>query len=103
MQLNYFVQTTGPYITEDMFRELGISKDDQTLISNEGLLMEMGLTHRDAQGRLAPAYDLPLTKKMYETLSANKKLVSSIVMEPEIFSGQMYPLNLWSPAASVWS
>ena len=79
MQLNYFVQTTGPYITEDMFRELGISKDDQTLISNEGLLMEMGLTHRDAQGRLAPAYDLPLTKKMYETLSANKKLVSSIV------------------------
>ena len=96
MQLNYFVQTTGPYITEDMFRELGISKDDQTLISNEGLLMEMGLTHRDAQGRLAPAYDLPLTKKMYETLSANKKLVSSIVMEPEIFSGQMYPLNLYT-------
>ena len=91
MQLNYFVQTTGPYITEDMFRELGISKDDQTLISNEGLLMEMGLTHRDAQGRLAPAYDLPLT-----TLSANKKLVSSIVMEPEIFSGQMYPLNLYT-------
>ena len=96
MQLNYFVQTTGPYITEDMFRELGISKDDQTLISNEGLLMEMGLTHRDAQGRLAPAYDLPLTKKMYETLSPNKNLVSSIVMEPEIFSGQMYPLNLYT-------
>ena len=96
MQLNYFVQTTGPYITEDMFRELGISKDDQTLISNEGLLMEMGMTHRDAQGRLAPAYDLPLTKKMHETLSANKKLVSSIVMEPEIFSGQMYPLNLYT-------
>ena len=96
MQLNYFVQTTGPYITEDMFRELGISKDDQTLISNEGLLMEMGLTHRDAHGRLAPAYDLPLPKKMYETLSANKKLVSSIVMEPEIFSGQMYPLNLYT-------
>ena len=96
MQLNYFVQTTGPYITEDMFRELGISKDDQTLISNEGLLMEMGLTHRDAQGRLAPTYDLPLPMKMYETLSANKKLVSSIVMEPEIFSGQMYPLNLYT-------
>ena len=96
MQLNYLVQTTGPYITEDMFRELGISKDDQTLISNEGLLMEMGLTHRDAQGRLAPAYDLPLTKKMLETLSANKKLVSHIVMEPEMFTGQMYPLNLYT-------
>ena len=96
MQLNYLVQTTGPYITEDMFRELGISKDDQAMVTNESLLMEMGLTHRDAQGRLAPTYDLPLTKKMFETLSANKKLVSRIVMEPEIFTGQMYPLNLYT-------
>lgn len=96
MQLNYLVQTTGPYITEDMFRELGISKDDQAMVNNESLLMEMGLTHRDAQGRLAPTYDLPLTKKMLETLSGNKKLVSRIVMEPEIFTGQMYPLNLYT-------
>ncbi len=96
MQLNYLVQTNGSYITEDMFRELGISKDDQALINNEGLLMEMGLTQRDAQGRLAPTYDLPLTKKMYETLSGNKKLVSHIIMEPEIYSGQMYPLNLYT-------
>ena len=96
MQLNYLVQTTGPYITEDMFRELGISKDDQAMVTNESLLMEMGLTHRDVQGRLAPTYDLPLTKKMLETLSANKKLVSRIVMEPEMFTGQMYPLNLYT-------
>ncbi len=96
MQLNYLVQTTSPYITEDMFRELGISKDDQAMVTNESLLMEMGLTHRDAQGRLAPTYDLPLTKKMLETLSANKKLVSRIVMEPEMFTGQMYPLNLYT-------
>ena len=96
MQLNYLVQTTGPYITEDMFRELGISKDDQAMVTNESLLMEMGLTHRDAQGRLAPTYDLPLTKKMLETLSANKKVVSRIVMEPEMFTGQMYPLNLYT-------
>lgn len=96
MQLNYLVQTTGPYITEDMFRELGISKDDQAMVTNESLLMEMGLTHRDAQGRLTPTYDLPLTKKMLETLSANKKLVSRIVMEPEMFTGQMYPLNLYT-------
>ena len=96
MQLNYLVQTTGPYITEDMFRELGISKDDQAMVTNESLLMEMGLTHRDAQGRLAPTYALPLTKKLLEPLSANKKLVSRIVMEPEMFTGQMYPLNLYT-------
>ena len=50
--------------------------------------------HKD--DALAPTYDLPLTKKMFETLSANKKLVSRIVMEPEIFTGQMYPLNLYT-------
>ena len=100
MQFNYFVQTTGPYITDDMFRELGISKEDQTLMTDglgwEENLIEMGLDRRDAQGRLAPVYHLPLTKKMYETLSGNKKLISSIIIEPGEFSGQMYPLNLYT-------
>ena len=39
MQLNYLVQTTGPYITEDMFRELGISKDDQAMVTNESRMV----------------------------------------------------------------
>ena len=100
MQFNYFVQTTGPYITDDMFRELGISKEDQTLMTDglgwEENLIEMGLDRRDAQGRVAPVYHLPLTKKMYETLSGNKKLISNIIIEPGEFSGQMYPLNLYT-------
>ncbi len=98
IQFNYFVQTTGPYIPEEMFIELGISKDDRMLMSSdlnweEGLL-DMGLDRRDAQGRLTPVYHLPLTRKMYDTLSGNKKLVSRIVKEPDLYSGQMYPLNL---------
>ncbi|WP_276878856.1 S26 family signal peptidase [Bacteroides heparinolyticus] len=98
MQFNYFVQTTGPYIPEEMFIELGISKDDRMLMSSdlnweEGLL-DMGLDRRDAQGRLMPVYHLPLTRKMYDTLAGNKKLVSRIVKEPDSYSGQMYPLNL---------
>ncbi|MGP1537196.1 S26 family signal peptidase [Bacteroides heparinolyticus] len=98
MQFNYFVQTTGPYIPEEMFIELGISKDDRMLMSSdlnweEGLL-DMRLDRRDAQGRLTPVYHLPLTRKMYDTLSGNKKLVSRIVKEPDLYSGQMYPLNL---------
>ncbi len=36
LQFNYFVQTTGPYIPEDMLRELGISKDDTMLIEDSG-------------------------------------------------------------------
>ncbi len=98
MQFNYFVQTTGPYIPEEMFIELGISKDDRMLMSSdlnwEEGLPDMGLDRRDAQGRLTPVYHLPLTRKMYDTLSGNKKLVSRIVKEPDLYSGQMYPLNL---------
>ena len=97
LQFNYFVQTTGPYITEDMFRELGISKADQTLYDDsswEETFRQIGLDNRNAQEKMAPIYHLPLTKKMYETLSGNKKLISKIVMEPEEYAGQMYPLNL---------
>ncbi len=101
LQLNYLVQTTGPYIPEDMFRELGISLDDQELmLEKDGwgpFLLESGITERNAQGVLNPTYYLPLTKKMHETLSANKKLVAKIVMEPEEYAaGQMYPLNLYT-------
>lgn len=100
LQFNYFVQTTGPYITEQMFRELGISKADQYLMTGDGSydngLAEMGLGSRNAQGMLNPVYHLPLTKKMYDTLSGNKKLVSKIIMEPEDYSGQMYPQNLYT-------
>ena len=97
MQLNYFVQTTGPQIPESLFRELGISTDDQMLMTVdpawEPALEELGLTRRDEQGRLAPVYHLPLTRQMRETLAGNKRLVSHIVMEPEEYGGDLYPLN----------
>ncbi len=98
MQLNYFVQTTGPLIPESMFRELGISQDDQMLMTGDPAwepgLIDLGLTHRDDQGRLAPVYHLPLTQQMHLALAGNKKLVSHIVMEPEEYSGDLYPLNM---------
>ena len=100
LQFNYFVQTTGPLIPEEMFRELGISKDDQILMNDapewEASLLEMGLGKHDAQGRLTPVYHLPLTKKMFDTLSANKKLISNIVMESEEYTDQLYPQNLYT-------
>ena len=32
----------------------------------------------------------------YDTLLGNKKLISKIIMEPEAYAGQMYPLNLYT-------
>lgn len=102
MQLNYFVQTTGPMITDEMFRELGISEEDRWEMGSDSSweteLLSMGLNTRLPNGKLAPTYNLPLTKKMLETLKGNQKLVSKIVMEPERenFIGDLYPLNLYT-------
>ena len=88
-----------------MFRELGISNDDQILMTDdfnyEEGLMQMGLDRRDAQGRLTPVYHLPLTQKMYDTLAGNKKLVSRIVMEPENLSGQLMKAIHWNKNRTV--
>ena len=100
LQYNYLVQTTGPKIPENIFRDLGISVDDQFLMSDSGwepYLMSCGITKRDEKGKLNPTYHLPLTQKMYDQLSANKALVGKIVMEPEEETvGEMYPLNLYT-------
>ena len=99
IQFNYFVQTTGPQIPESLFRELGISRDDQLLLNNSGWedsLIAMGLNQRTHSGQLAPVYELPLTPAMYDALLGNKKLISRIVEEPDEFSSSLYPLNLYT-------
>lgn len=97
VQFNYFVQTNGAIIPESIFEDLGISKDDQILLSPhsgwEQELAKIGLTTLDQHNRLAPIYHLPLTKKMHQSLAANKKLISKIVMEPELYGSVLYPLN----------
>lgn len=98
LQFNYFVQTTGAYISEKIFRDLGISLEDQILYNDESYksyFAHLGLTGRNAQGKMNPVYYLPLTKKMHETLLANTALINAIVKEPDENSREdMYPINL---------
>lgn len=96
MQLNYFVQTTGSYIPDDLFRELGISLDDQFLYSSDwdSTLYGQGFTSTNGQGKLNPIYHLPLTKSAYQVLLGNKKLIAKIQKESEEYTEQLYPLNL---------
>ena len=98
VQFNYFVQTTGSYISDDMLREMGISKDDQVMFNidqaSEPALVAMGLDGRTAEGRLCPVYHFPLTKQMFNTFASNKKLIHKIIMESEDYAGQLYPLNM---------
>lgn len=98
LQFNYLVQTTGGYIPEDLFRELGISLDDQLLLSTEydNTLLAEGFTAKNSQGRLNPVYHLPLTKAAYQALNTNKQLIAKIKMESEEYSGLLYPLNQYT-------
>ena len=105
MQLNYLVQTMGMPIPDNVFRELGISRDDQVLLGPdyEYALQAMGFTQRDANGNWAPVYALPLTKQMFDALNGNKRLVSRIAREDnaiyELRRGEpdyVYPLNMYT-------
>ena len=101
MQFNYFVQTNGMLISDDMFRQLGISKDDQWLVtdgtgSNDAYLMSLGLELSDPAGKPLPVYHLPLTQAMLDALNGNKKLVRHIVREPDDMGGDVYPMNLYT-------
>ena len=97
MQFNYFLQTTGTEIPAQMMDELGISEDDRLMMSSDATwednLLAMGFNTRLQNGRLAPVYHFPLTKEMYQKLASNTKLVSKIIMEPESYAGDLYPLN----------
>lgn len=97
IQFNYYVQTTGSYIPAELFDELGISLDDQILLTEDwGGYVSLGLTGTNSQGKPNPAYHLPLTKKAYQALHSNKALISKVIMEPEEVEGQLYPLNLYT-------
>lgn len=76
VQFNYYVQTTGRPIPQEVFRELGISDDDARNRNQEGTL-----------------YLLPLTHRAKEVLGARKDLVARIEIDTQEY-GDLYPLNL---------
>lgn len=84
LQFNYLVETNGMQIPENMFRELGISNDDQFQLSREWLqyLIGSGIQPNE-RGELNPVYMLPLTNEMHTKLSQNKALVKRIMVAPE--------------------
>ena len=104
LQFTYLVQTTGIEIPESIFQELGISVDDRRMLSRESeYILAPIFNQRDANGNWAPVYELPLTRKMYEALSGNKKLISHITRENTALyeslrnqKDDVYPLNLYT-------
>ena len=96
LQFNYYIETDGTRITEEVFRRLQVSKDDRILISDpnnnfSNSLMYLGFTP-NANGSFNPVYRMPLTAEAYEMV---KKLpyVSKVIIEPDVLGGDVYPVG----------
>jgi signal peptidase I len=92
LQYNYFVETNGAMISEELFRSLNVSNDDRIMVNNEDLLKQLGFT-QNANGQFNPVYHFPLTAGALSLLK-QVKIASKIVIEPAEFGGPTYPLTL---------
>jgi signal peptidase I len=90
MQLNYYVETNGSFISPEQFRQTGISKDDQRF-AQQDIVSYLGFTP-DASGRYNPVYHLPLTKKALEYFK-KLSIVKNIIVEPAYPGDITYPLG----------
>jgi signal peptidase I len=70
VQFNYFVETTGNFLSDKQFRKLGVSKDDRHTMKDEGVLEFLGVERNEA-GNFNPVYLIPLTKESLDILQKN--------------------------------
>ncbi|MDE7135510.1 MAG: signal peptidase I [Muribaculaceae bacterium] len=99
VQFNYFVQTTGNYLSDEYLDELGVARDDRHILRIQEADIP-GLKHYDFKinedGSVPPIYgSMPLTEKMRRQLESDKSNVFKVVRE-EAFSDplKLYPFAL---------
>lgn len=89
IQLNYYVQTDGTRLSDDVLTKIGVSKDDRMLLNNQqnaDLISYMGLDMS------LPVYHFPLTEEMRLKLQRLKG-VTSMKVEPSVLGGEVFPLG----------
>jgi len=65
IQYNYFIQTDGTHLTEDLLSKLGISVDDRAIVNNEESLEVIRLL---GLNEALPIYHFPLNEEIYNRL-----------------------------------
>lgn len=73
VQYNYRVRLTGRTLPQDFVREIGLSRDDETMLYGQGIV--------------------PLTKHMVQQLRRRTDLVQSLALEPQSDTDMLYPQN----------
>ena len=95
-QYNYFIQTDGRYMTENVWEEIGVSVDDRHRIeiSNPETVLgaaSLGLKV-NFDGTVNPVYQAPLTKAMKAKLE-NLGWIKAIVKVPDTEYITVYPIT----------
>lgn len=96
VQYNYFVQTKGSFISDALFRQWHVSKEDRYLLTdNHPLLAQLGFLSEP--GKSYPVYHFPATKEVIEKVRKHS-LIKAVIVEPDVcgpynLGGDMYPLN----------
>jgi len=97
VQLNYYVQTKGSYVSEEQFRKWGISKDDHSPIAQTDYKATMLPFHKDANGKMYPVYQFPATKSVIEQIRKSAA-IDTVILESDVLGeleigGLTYPLS----------
>lgn len=91
IQHNYFVQTDGTKLSNDLLTKMGISKEDRVLLNNnywKDLFTALNLDPN------LPVYQFPLTQENYEKMKKVKGVVQ-VKIEPPLprMAGEVFPLG----------
>jgi len=97
VQFNYYVQTKGSYISDELFRKWDISKDDRSMIAQTDYKATILPFHKDANGKMNPVYQFPATKSVIEKIRKSA-IIDTVIIEPDVLGeleigGLTYPLS----------
>ncbi len=95
-QYNYFIQTDGRYMTENVWDEIGVSVDDRNRVEISDPETVLGAASLGLKvnfdGTVNPVYQAPLTKAMKAKL-ASLDWIKAIVKVPDTEYITMYPIT----------
>ncbi|MDD4968062.1 MAG: S26 family signal peptidase [Paludibacter sp.] len=89
LQFNYFVQTDGTMLNQDLLDKLHINKDDFRVYNQGQLIPEFASIGLDAK---MPIYHFPLNEESYTQLQKTPGVVK-IVIESSERPGEVFPLG----------
>jgi signal peptidase I len=98
VQHNYYVETDGTVINDDVFRRLKVSEEDRQLISVTAkdnyyfdLLPYLGFKANN-NGYYNPVYHIPLTAEALETVKKMPSIIK-VIIETELVKSEAYPVD----------